>query len=67
MKLKHQKPSQDSDILVKVLKENANFLIEYLYIFFNEVTELSNFPSWLENDNITAVFKKLSQKSGREL
>lgn len=67
MKLKHQKPSQDSDILVKVLKENANFLTEYLYIFFNKVTELSNFPSWLENDNITAVFKKLSQKSGREL
>ena len=59
MKLKHKKTSQNNlyVIPVKVLKENADFLIEYLYIFFNKVTELSKFPSWLKNANITAVFK----------
>ena len=57
MKLKHKKLSQDYAIPVKVLKENADFLAEYLYIFFNKVTELSKFPSWLKNANITAVFK----------
>ena len=35
MKLKHKKATQDSDIPVKVLKENADFFAKYVYIFFN--------------------------------
>ena len=61
MKLKHKKATQDSDIPVKVLKENADFLAEYLYIFFNEAIESSKFLSSLKQANITAVFKKCSR------
>ena len=61
MKLKHKKTTQDSGIPVKVLKENADFFAEYLYIFFNEAIESSKFPSSLKQANITPVFKKGSR------
>ena len=65
MKLKHKKTSQNNlyVIPVKVLKENADFLIEYLYIFFNKVTELSKFPSWLKNANITANITEIRKRT----
>ena len=57
----HKKATQDSDIPVKVLKENADFFAEYFYIFFNEAIESSKFPSSLKQANITPVFKKGSR------
>ena len=58
MKLKHKKATQDSDIPVKFLKENATFSAEYLYMFFNETIESSKLPSSLKQANITPVFEK---------
>ena len=57
MKLKHKKATQDSDIPVKVLKENADFFAEYLYMFFNEAIESSKFLSSL-NKLILCQFSK---------
>ena len=61
MKLKHKKATQDPDIPVNVLKENAIFFAKYLYIFFNEAAESSKFLSSLKPANITSVFKKGSR------
>ena len=58
MKVKYKKATQDSDIPVKVLRENADFFAGYLYIFFNEAIESSKFSSLLKQANITRVFKK---------
>ena len=58
MKVKYKKATQDSDIPVKVLRENAEFFAEYLYIFFNEAIESSKFSSLLKQANIARVFKK---------
>ena len=52
-KLKNKKATQDSNIPVKVLKGNADFFAEYLYIFFNIAIESSNFQNFnvvLERD-----------------
>ena len=65
MKLKHKKATQDSDIPVKILKENADFFAEYLYIFFNEAIELSKFPSSLKQAYITPVFSKKQKENYR--
>ena len=57
MKLKHKKTTQDSGIPVKVLKENADFFAEYLYIFFNEATE-SSVSFFVETSQYYASFQK---------
>ena len=61
IKLKQKKATQDCDIHVKVLKENAYFFAEYLYIFSNKAIKSSKFPSSLKQANIMLVFKKGSR------
>ena len=61
IKLKQKKATQDSDIHVKLLKENAYFFAEYLYIFSNKAIKSSRFPSLLKQANIMLVFKKGSR------
>ena len=51
MKFKHKKAA-------RIFKAKADFLAEYLYMFFNEAIESSVFLPSLKQINITPVFKK---------
>ena len=57
-KLNPRKSTQNTDIPIKLLKENADIYATYLCGFFNQSIENFEFPSILKNVNITAVFKK---------
>ena len=45
--LKKLKKSQDSDIPVRILKENAEFFAGYIYFQFNETVDSSKFADFL--------------------
>ena len=57
-KLSPRKSAQSTDISIRVLKENADILTDYICGFFNESIKKSTFPSILTNANVTPVFKK---------
>ena len=46
-KLNLNKAVQDSDIPVKILKENADFFADYIYLQFNEAVDSSKFADFL--------------------
>ena len=46
-KLKLRKAVQDSDIPVKILKENSDFFAEYIYLQLNEAVDSSKFADFL--------------------
>ena len=46
-KLNLNKAVQDSDIPVKILKENADFFADYIYLQFNEAVDSSKFAVFL--------------------
>ena len=48
---------KDTDIPVKILKENAKCFAEYICLQFSEAICASNFPAFLKFANITPVFK----------
>ena len=56
-KLNSNKAVQDTDIPVKILKENAEFFAEYIYLQFNETIESPKFPDFFKFANITPAFK----------
>ena len=60
-KLKSSKPVQDTDIHVKILKENAEVFAEYIYLQYNEAISSSNFPNCFKFANIAAAFKQGSR------
>ena len=45
-KLSLTKAVQDSDISVKILKENADFVADYIYLQFNEAVDSSKFADF---------------------
>ena len=57
-KLKLSKAVQDSDIPVKVLKENSDFFAEYIYLQFNEAVISSKFADFFKYEDITTGFKQ---------
>ena len=57
-KLKLSKAVQDSDIPVKILKENSDFFAEYIYLRFNEAVDSSKFADFFKYPDITASFKQ---------
>ena len=57
-KLSPQKACQESDIPVKIIKENLDIVSNFVYNNFNNSLFSSNFPSYLKNANITPIFKK---------
>ena len=57
-KLDHRKATQNTDIPVRILKQNADIFGNYICDFFNECIDKGVFPSILKNANITPVFKK---------
>ena len=52
-KLKSKKACQESDIPVKIIKENINIITDFIYNNFNNSLVGSNFSSNLENADIT--------------
>lgn len=49
---------QGTDIPVKVIKCNNNFLVEQICTYFNESVRKGKFPKCLKIPNITPAFKK---------
>ena len=60
-KLNLNKAVQDSDIPVKILKENADFFADYIYLQFNEAVDSSKFADFFKSADISAAFKQGSQ------
>ena len=56
-KLNLNKAVQDSDIPVKILKENTDFFADYIYLQFNEAVDSSKFADFLKPANISVAFK----------
>ena len=57
-KLNLNKAAQDSDIPVKILKENAHFFIDYMYLQFNKVVDSSKFADFFKSADISAAYKQ---------
>ena len=58
LKSETSKACQDTDILTKIIKENADIFADILLARFNDSVEKSNFPLSLKKASITPVFKK---------
>ena len=52
------KASQCSDILTKVVKENADVFAEFLWKSINSSIKSSTFPSCFESADVTPLHKK---------
>ena len=57
-KLGNRKAIQNTDIPVKILKQNADIFGSYICHFFNVCVDKGTFPSVRKHTNITPVFKK---------
>ena len=55
------KASQDTNLTVKTLKENADYFAEFICIQFNDSANSSKFPSFFKCANITPIFKNESR------
>ena len=52
------KAIQKSDIPVKIIKANENFIAETICFYFNKSLENGKFPNCLKLANIIPIFKK---------
>ena len=57
-KLNPKKTCQESDIPVKIIKENLDIVSNFVYNNFNNSLFSSKFPSHLKNATITPIYKK---------
>ena len=57
-KLGPRKATQNTDIPIRILKQNSDISGNYICDFFNECVGKDVFSSILKNTNITSVFKK---------
>ena len=55
------KASQDTDITVKILKENVDYFAEFICIQFNDSVNSSKFPLSFKYANINRIFKNESR------
>ena len=58
-KLDPRKATQNTDIPVRILKQNSDIFGNHICDFFHENIDKGVFPSILKNANITPVFKKV--------
>ena len=56
--LKINKASQNSDILIKNMKENDDIFAEFLWKSINSSIKSSTFPSCLKSADVTPLNKK---------
>ena len=57
-KLVPRKATQNTNIPVRILKQNSDIFGNYIGDFFNECVDKGVFPSILKNANITPIYKK---------
>ena len=57
-KLSIKKASQTLDIPVKIIKENKDLILYFVYNNFNNAFSSSQYPNCLEYAAVTPVFKK---------
>ena len=57
-KLNPKKACQESDISVRIIKEDLDIVLSFVYNKFNNSRFSSNLPSHLKNATITPIFKK---------
>ena len=60
-KLKSNKAVQDTDIPVKILKDNPECFAGYIYVQYNEAIRSSNFSNCFKFLNIATAFKQGSR------
>ena len=60
-KLNLNKAVRDSELPVKILKENADFFADYIYLQFNEAVDSSKFADFFKSADISAAFKQGSR------
>ena len=60
-KLNLNKAVQDSNIPVKILKENTDFFTDYIYLQFNEAVDPLKSAGFLKSADISAAFKEGSR------
>ena len=53
-----KKDCEESDISVKIIKENLDIVSSFVYNNFNNSMFGSTFPPYLKNSNITPILKK---------
>ena len=61
--LNASKASREDDIQTKTIEENSDIFSTFIYQSFNNMTDVSIFPTSLELANITPVYKKGSKNS----
>ena len=57
-KLAPRKATQNTNIPVRILKQNSDIFGNYICDFFNESVDKGVFPSILKNANITSIYEK---------
>ena len=60
-KLSPKKVCQESNIPVKIIKENVDIISNFVYNNFNNSLFGTNFSSYLKNANITTIFQRERQ------
>ena len=60
-KFNPKKACQESDIPVKIIKDNLDIVSKLVYNNFNNSLFSSNFPSHLKNATITLIFKRKTE------
>ena len=61
--LDNKKACQESDITVKIIKDNIDIFSEFLFHNFNNSIFDATFPSELKNADVISVFKKKDRKN----
>ena len=57
------KGTQDSDIPTKLIKNNSDLFVDFIFTTLNDSIAQSTYPSLLKPENITSVHKKDSKSS----
>ena len=60
-KLNMNKTVQNKDFPVKILKENTEYFVEYVFLQFNEAICASKFPASFKFANVTPIFTQGSR------
>ena len=61
--LDNKKACQESDIRVKIIKDNIDIFSEFIFHNFNNSIFDTTFPSELKNSNVIPIFKKKDRKN----
>ena len=64
-KLDPKKACQESDIPVRIIKENLDIVSKFVHNNINNSFFSSNFPANLKNANITPIFKRKTKATLR--